>query len=139
MVAASRLGVTSGRLEGRVTAGGWDSERSGAAWAGPPPGRNTKAAAIPARAAAAMDGPAILLAGEIGLACRAASGITLQTSRLRVHPARARPRSGLDGTGDACPAATYREHSGKVGKPGKRPASATPPSAGQPLLNDYLK
>src|SRR5262252_8005270 len=125
MVAAIRLGVTSGRLAGRVTAGGWDSARSGAAWAGPLPGRNTKAAAIPARAAAAMDGPANLLAGDFGLACRAASGITLQTSRLRVHPARARPRSGPDGSEDACPAATYREHSGDVGKPGNRPDSRT--------------
>src|SRR5579862_5734240 len=114
MVAASRLGVTSGRLAGRVTAGGWDSERSGAAWAGPLPGRNTKAAAIPARAAAATAGPASFLAGDFGLACRATSGITLQTSRLRVHPARARPRSGRDGTGDACPAGTYREHFGEV-------------------------
>src|SRR6476646_4952918 len=113
MVAASRLGVTSGRLAGRVTGGGWDSALSGAAWAGPLPGRNTKAAAIPARAAAATDGPAIFLAGDFGLACRAASGITLQTSRLRVPPARARPQSGPDGTSGRLsrgnlPAASWR-------------------------------
>src|SRR5690348_7505717 len=135
-IVAARWLVTSGRLAGTVTAGGWDSARSGAAWAGPLPGRNTKAAAIPARAAAAMDGPANLLAGDFGLACRAASGITLQTSRLRVRPARACPRSGPDGPGDACPAATYRERSGDVAKPGKRPAGAQPPLAGRPLPND---
>jgi hypothetical protein len=32
-----------------------------------------------------MDGPAIIRAGDFGLACRAASGITLQTLRLRGH------------------------------------------------------